>query len=123
MKKVEAVFRHQRLAIVRERLYELGLRGFHYHDVRGTGYSQGGVQYFEGTPYRNDPLPRVKLTVVVEDDEAEAVAQIIVKAAHSGNTGDGKVFLSPVDDVIRVRTGERGTGALKVSEVPGVDPA
>lgn len=119
--KIEAIFRHQRLAIIREVLYQLGLRGFHYHDVRGTGYSQGGLQEFQGVEYRNDPLPRVKLTVVVVDDQAETVADAIARAARQGKTGDGKIFISEVKDVIRVRTGERGLAALEPSLVPAED--
>lgn len=121
MIKIEAIFRHQRLAIVREALYELGLRGFHYHDIVGTGYSRGGVQVFEGREYRNDPLPRVKLTVVVEDHEADKVAETISRAARQNRTGDGKIFISEMKDVIRIRTGESGVDALRVSNVPATD--
>ena len=121
MIKIEAIFRHQRLAIVREALYGLGLRGFHYHDVVGTGYSQGGRQVFEGREYQNDPLPRVKLTVVVEDHEADKVADTIMRAARQTRAGDGKIFVSEIKEVIRVRTGETGVDALRPSRIPATD--
>lgn len=117
MVKIEAIFRHHRLSVVRTALEELGLRGLHYYDVRGSGYSLSGTEVFNGREIRRDALPRVKLVAVVNDEDEEKVIQVIRKAAQMGNPGSGKIFISDVREVIRIRTGERGHAAILDSAI------
>jgi len=117
MVKIEAIFRHHRLAVVRTALSELGLRGLHYYDVMGSGQSLGGTEIFDGREIRRDALPKVKLVAVVDDEEAEKVIQVIAKAAQMGDPGSGKIFVSDVREALRIRTRERGRAAILASAV------
>ncbi len=117
MVKIEAIFRHHRLSVVRTALAEIGLRGFHYYDVMGTGQSLGGTEIFDGREISRDALPKVKLVAVVNDEEAEKVLQVIAKAAQMGDPGSGKIFVSDVREALRIRTGERGRAAILASAV------
>jgi len=111
-KKIEVILREERLDTVKEALYEIGIIGMNVYDVRGHG-RQGGIELAgrSGT-YKVDFLPRVQLNIILSDHNLEKTIETIRKAAQTGNPGDGLIFVYPVDDVIRIRTGERGKQAL-----------
>ncbi len=117
MTKIEVIFRHHRLSVVRTALAEMGLRGFHYCDVKGSGQSLGGTENFNGREIRRDALPRVKLETVVNDEDVEKVMQVIAKAAQMGDAGSGKIFVSEIREAMRIRTGERGRSAILASTI------
>ena len=113
MKKIEAIVRPERLNDVKQALDDLGIRGMNFIQVTGRGAQRGLVhQGRGGETVTVDMLPKVKLEVVVSDDEVEAVIAAVVEAARTGNIGDGKIFVLPVAEAIRVRTGERGDPAV-----------
>lgn len=112
MKKLEAIIRPHKLDDVREALLEAGIRGMTITEVKGIGRQKGHTEVYRGSEYHIDFLPKIKLEIVVPDERAEAVASMIIKAAKTGNVGDGKIFISSVGEVIRVRTEEVGEGAL-----------
>ena len=113
MKKIEAVVRPEKLDHIKEALTEQGIVGMTMVPVTGRGSQKGIVHVGRGgESYKVDMLPRVKLELVVHDNASERVVQTILKAAWTGNIGDGKIFIMPVEDVIRVRTSERGDVAL-----------
>ncbi len=117
MKKIEAIIRLDKLDSVKEALATVGLFGLTVYEVRGRGAQKGIVRLFRGREFRTDLLPKVKLEVVVEDADAEKALDIIVKSARTGIIGDGKIFISNIDEVVRVRTGEKGTQALYANQV------
>ncbi|PZC48605.1 MAG: nitrogen regulatory protein P-II 1 [Chloroflexi bacterium] len=113
MKKIEAIIRPERLEQVKVALTEAGYSGLHVQSVTGRGQQRGVIHSGRGgEQYTIDMLPKVKLVVVVRDDQLESVTKLIVDAARTGNIGDGMIFVSPVEDAIRVRTDERGDGIL-----------
>lgn len=112
MVKVEAILRSDRLEDVREALEEVGIKGLTVTDVRGYGRQKGTTHHYRGIEYSVTFIPKVKIETVVGDEIAEAVVEAIVSAARTGEIGDGKIFLIPVGDAIRVRTGERGRDAV-----------
>jgi nitrogen regulatory protein P-II 1 len=113
MNKVEAIIRPEKLDAVKNALAEAGFVGLNIVNVTGRGTQKGVVHVGRGgETYAVDMLPKVKIETVVTDAATEKVIQIIIKAAQTGNIGDGKIFISPVTDAIRVRTGERGETAL-----------
>jgi nitrogen regulatory protein P-II 1 len=113
MKKIEAIVRPEKLDEIKDALSNQGILGLTMFQVTGRGAQKGVVHVGRGgESYRVDLLPRVKLEVIVHDNASERVVQTIIKAAWTGNVGDGKVFILPVEDAIRVRTGERGDVAL-----------
>jgi len=112
MKKIEAIIRPERLTAVKAALEELGYPGMTVSEVKGHGVQRGVVEQWRGRQYRVEFLPKVWLVVVVDDDHAEKVVSSICENAATGQVGDGKIFVSTVDDVIRVRTRERGATAL-----------
>ncbi|WP_025323091.1 P-II family nitrogen regulator [Deferrisoma camini] len=112
MRKIEAIFKPFRLDAVKDALHDLGVRGITVTEVRGFGRQKGHSELYRGAEYTVDFVPKVKVEVVVEEPMAAAVADAIVAAARTGKIGDGKVFVSPVHDAIRIRTGERGRAAL-----------
>src|SRR3972149_5741756 len=113
MKKIEAIVRPEKLDEIRDALSNQGILGLTMFQVTGRGAQKGVVHVGRGgESYRVDLLPRVKLEVVVHDNASERVVQTIIKAAWTGNVGDGKIFILPVEDALRVRTGERGDVAL-----------
>lgn len=112
MTKVEAVIRTSRLDAVKDALHEIGVEGMTVLEVRGHGRQKGHTEFYRGQEYTVDLIPKTKLELVVADDSAEKVVQAIMNAARTGKIGDGKVFLSRVDEVIRIRNEERGEGAL-----------
>jgi nitrogen regulatory protein P-II 1 len=111
-KKIEAIFREEKLIAVKEALSEIGIIGMNIMEVRGHG-RQGGIELAGriGT-YKVDLLPRVQLNIVLSDHNVEKTIEIIQEAAQTGNIGDGIIFVYPVEEVIRIRTGERGHDAL-----------
>ncbi|RMG88834.1 MAG: P-II family nitrogen regulator [Candidatus Dadabacteria bacterium] len=112
MLKIEAIFKPFRLDAVKEALQDLGVQGMTVSEVRGFGRQKGHSELYRGAEYTVDFVPKVKMEVVVDESQAAAVADAIVAAAHTGKIGDGKVFVSPVQDAIRIRTGERGRSAI-----------
>jgi nitrogen regulatory protein P-II 1 len=111
-KKIEAIFREEKLHAVKEALYEIGIIGMNVMEVRGHG-RQGGIELSGRTgTYRVDLLPRVQLNIILSDHNVEKTIETIQQAAQTGNIGDGLIFVYPVEEVIRVRTGERGHDAL-----------
>jgi nitrogen regulatory protein P-II 1 len=111
-KKIEAIFREEKLIAVKEALSEIGIIGMNVMEVRGHG-RQGGIELAGriGT-YKVDLLPRVQLNIILSDHNVEKTVEIIQQAAQTGNIGDGIIFVYPVEEVIRIRTGERGHEAL-----------
>lgn len=112
MKKIEAIIRPFRIDDVREALAEIGVKGMTLTEVKGYGRQKGHTELYRGSEYQIDFLPKIKLEVVVADGIAEKVVDTIIKAAKTGQVGDGKIFVSHVDDAVRVRTGESGEAAL-----------
>ena len=112
MKKVEAVVKPFKLDEVREALSELGVTGLTVTEVKGFGRQKGHTELYRGAEYVVDFLPKVKVEVVLPDDLVERAIEAIVKAARTGKIGDGKIFVTEVEQVIRIRTGESGTEAL-----------
>lgn len=112
MKKVEALIKPFKLDDVREALQSIGLKGMTVSEARGFGRQKGHTELYRGAEYVVDFLPKVKLEVVVEDSLVDDVLRAITEAAQSGRIGDGKIFVSPVEQVVRIRTGETGAHAL-----------
>jgi nitrogen regulatory protein P-II 1 len=112
MKKIEAVFKPFKLDEVREALSEMGVSGLTVTEVKGFGRQKGHTELYRGAEYVVDFLPKVKIDVVLPDDQVESAIDAIVKAARTGKIGDGKIFVSNVDQVIRIRTGETDEAAL-----------
>jgi nitrogen regulatory protein P-II 1 len=112
MKKIEAIIRPEKYDDVKLALSEQGVIGMTVIEVKGRG-SQGGIErQWRGRSYKVDLLPKVKISIVVRDEDVEPVIDTIVANAATGEVGDGKIFVSPVEEVIRVRTGDRGPSAL-----------
>jgi nitrogen regulatory protein PII len=112
MKMIFAIIRPHRLQDVKEALADIGVVGLTVTDVRGAGRQKGQVERYRGSEYSIDLLAKIKLEVAVLDDQSEEVIQAIRKAAYTGEIGDGKIFVLPLEDSIRVRTGERGEDSL-----------
>jgi nitrogen regulatory protein P-II 1 len=112
MTKVEAVIRTSKLDAVKDALHEIGVEGMTVLEVRGHGRQKGHTEFYRGQEYTIDLIPKTKLELVLADSVAEKVVQAIMNAARTGKIGDGKIFLSRIDDVIRIRNEERGEGAL-----------
>ena len=112
MKKIEAIIRAEKFEEVKNALEMKGYYGMTVTDVRGRGRQKGMQLQFRGRTMEVDLLPKVKIELVVTDEEAEEVVELIMNFARTGNTGDGKIFIIPVEDAVRGRTGERGDKAL-----------
>ncbi|ADP77905.1 nitrogen regulatory protein P-II [Methanothermus fervidus DSM 2088] len=112
MKMITAIIRPEKLEVVKKSLEKIGYRGMTVTEVKGCGRQLGMTESYRGKEYRVDLLPKTKIEIVVEDDKVEEVIQTIRENAKTGNIGDGKIFISNIEDVIRVRTGERGEDAL-----------
>ncbi|HST37596.1 MAG TPA: P-II family nitrogen regulator [Allosphingosinicella sp.] len=112
MKKVEAVIKPFKLDEVKEALHEVGVSGITVTEVQGFGRQKGHTELYRGAEYVVDFLPKMKLEVVVEDGLVERVIETITVAARTGRIGDGKIFVSTVEEAIRIRTGERGSDAI-----------
>ncbi len=115
MKKIEAIIKPFKLEEVKEALAEVGVQGMTVAEVKGFGRQKGHTEIYRGSEYTVDFLPKVKLEIIVDSDQAAKVAEAIVKSANTGKIGDGKVFISAVEEVIRIRTGETGGDAVAVN--------
>lgn len=115
MKKIEAIIKPFKLEEVKEALAEVGVQGMTVTEVKGFGRQKGHTEIYRGSEYTVDFLPKVKIDIVVDDSQAQIVAEAIVKSANTGKIGDGKVFLSTIDEAIRIRTGETGPEAVAVN--------
>ncbi len=112
MKKVEAIIKPFKMEDVKEALLEAGIEGMTVTEVKGFGRQKGHTEIYRGSEYTVDFLPKVKFEVIVADESVAAVVQAIVKSARTGKIGDGKVFVLPIEEAIRIRTEERGAAAL-----------
>ncbi|HUF62389.1 MAG TPA: P-II family nitrogen regulator [Verrucomicrobiales bacterium] len=112
MKKIEAIIKPFKLEDVKEALAEIGVQGMTVTEVKGFGRQKGHTEIYRGSEYTVDFLPKVKLEIVADDDVIDTAVDTIVKSANTGKIGDGKVFVSPVEVAIRIRTGEKGAAAV-----------
>ncbi|MDX5444782.1 MAG: P-II family nitrogen regulator [Zoogloeaceae bacterium] len=112
MKKIEAIVKPFKLDEVREALAEVGVNGLTVTEVKGFGRQKGHTELYRGAEYVVDFLPKIKVEVVLADEQVETTIEAIVKAARTGKIGDGKIFVSPVEQVVRIRTGETDEDAL-----------
>jgi nitrogen regulatory protein P-II 1 len=112
MKMVEAIVKPFKLDEVKEGLMKVGIQGMTVEEVRGFGRQKGHTELYRGAEYTVDFLPKVKIQILVPDDRAGKVVEIITDAARTGKIGDGKIFVSTVEEVIRIRTGEKGEDAI-----------
>ena len=112
MKKITAIIQPHRIDQVKEALRAVGVTGLTVSEVRGAGRQKGHKEIFRGGEYQVEFIPKIKIETVVGEDKCEACIEAIIEAAHTGKIGDGKVFVSTIDDVIRIRTKERGKEAL-----------
>ncbi len=112
MKKIEAIIKPFKLDEVKEALTKQGIQGMTISEVKGFGRQKGHTELYRGAEYVVDFLPKVKLEILVDDDKAGMVADTILDAARTGRIGDGKIFILPMEDAVRIRTGEHGENAL-----------
>ena len=112
MKKVEAIIKPFKLDEVKDALDKVGVTGITITEAKGFGRQKGHTELYRGAEYRVEFLPKVKLEILVDDAKSATVVDAIVDAARTGRIGDGKIFVSPIDDALRIRTGERGPNAI-----------
>ncbi|WP_417548918.1 P-II family nitrogen regulator [Methylophaga sp.] len=112
MKKIEAIIKPFKLDDVREALSDIGVTGMTVSEVKGFGRQKGHTELYRGAEYVVDFLPKVKMEIVLADDQVDACIEAITKAAHTGRIGDGKIFVTPLERAIRIRTGEDGEEAI-----------
>jgi nitrogen regulatory protein PII len=112
MKKIEAIIKPFKLDEVKTALTEVGVNGLTVMEVKGFGRQKGHTETYRGSEYTLDFLPKVKIEVVVDNDVLEKALDAIIKTARTGKIGDGKIFVTSLDEVIRIRTGEKGGGAI-----------
>ena len=112
MKKIEAIIKPFKLDEVKDALNQIGLKGITVLEAKGFGRQKGHTELYRGAEYVVDFLPKVKLELVIEDEMVEKAVEAIRTSAHTGRIGDGKIFVSSIDDAIRIRTGERGDAAV-----------
>ncbi|MGJ3522485.1 P-II family nitrogen regulator [Nitratidesulfovibrio sp. D1] len=112
MKKLEIIIRPFKLDEVKEALASLDVKGMTVTEVKGFGRQRGHKEVYRGAEYQVDFMPKVKIEVVVDDAQVKTIVDAVVKAARTGKVGDGKIFISPVEDVLRIRTGETGVEAI-----------
>ncbi|GAB4173582.1 MAG: P-II family nitrogen regulator [Geothermobacteraceae bacterium] len=112
MRKVEAIIKPFKLDEVKEALNEIGIQGITVSEVKGFGRQKGHTELYRGAEYVVDFIPKIKMEIIVSDDMAAKVVEAIEEAAKTGRIGDGKIFVTPIDEVVRIRTGERGEDAL-----------
>ncbi|GBC81632.1 Nitrogen regulatory protein P-II [bacterium HR10] len=112
MKKIESIIRPHLLDAVKNALQEIGVMGMTVTEVRGFGRQKGHTEMYRGSEYTTDFLPKVKIEIVLPDELVEAAVEVILRTARTGRFGDGKIFIFPVEEAIRIRTGERGESAV-----------
>ena len=112
MKKIEAIIKPFKLDDVKEALQGVGIQGITITEVKGYGRQKGHTEIYRGAEYVVDFLPKVKLEIILPEDKVKEVVDTITKIAHTGRIGDGKIFVTPVDDAVRIRTGETGESAI-----------
>lgn len=112
MKKIEAIIRHFKLEDVKSALTEAGVLGMTITEVRGFGRQKGHKEQYRGAEYTVDFMPKAKMEIVVSDDQLDSIVKVIVDNARTGQVGDGKIFVTDLSDVLRIRTGESGAEAL-----------
>jgi nitrogen regulatory protein PII len=112
MNKIEAIIKPFKLDDVKDILNEIGVHGMTISEVKGYGRQKGHKEIYRGAEYLVDFIPKVKIEIVVESDKTDKVVEAIIKASNTGKIGDGKIFVFPVEEAVRVRTGERGKDAL-----------
>ena len=112
MKKIEAIIKPFKLDEVKEGLSGIGLQGLTLSEVRGFGRQKGHTEHYRGAEYVVDFIPKVKLEIIVKDELVAQVIQVIADSARTGRIGDGKIFVLPIEEVVRIRTGERGPDAV-----------
>ena len=112
MKKVTAMIKPFKLDDVREALSDIGIQGMTVTEVKGFGRQKGHTEVYRGAEYAVDFLPKIQIDIVLSDDQIERVIEVIIETARTGKVGDGKIFVTPVDQVIRIRTGETGDDAV-----------
>ena len=112
MKKIEAIIKPFKLDEVKDKLNEIGIKGITASEVKGFGRQKGHTELYRGAEYVVDFLPKVKLEIIVSDSMVEEIVEAITKTAQTGRIGDGKIFVFPVEDIIRIRTGEHGEDAV-----------
>jgi nitrogen regulatory protein P-II 1 len=112
MKKIEALIRPAKLEDLKDRLRQIGVKGATVMEVKGFGRTGGKTEVYRGSTYTVDFVPKVNMVVVAEDEQVPALIDAIIATVKTGQIGDGKIFVTPVDEVVRIRTGERGVDAL-----------
>ena len=112
MKKIEAIIKPFKLDDVREALTEIGITGMTVTEVKGFGRQKGHTEIYRGAEYAVDFLPKIKMELVLRDDQVDQAVDVIIETARSGKIGDGKIFIFPVEEAIRIRTGERSDSAV-----------
>lgn len=112
MKKLTAVVRQEKLEVLKRALFDKGIRGTTISQVQGCGNQHGWKEYVRGTEVLLNTIPKVEFEIVVDDEQVNDLVQVVCDAARTGEVGDGKIFVTPVEDVIRIRTGEHGPAAL-----------
>ena len=112
MKKIEAIIKPFKLDEVKDKLNELGVQGITVTEVKGFGRQKGHTELYRGAEYVVDFLPKIKMEIILADSQAEDVVGAIVKAAQTGRIGDGKIFITNLEEAVRIRTGERGEAAI-----------
>lgn len=112
MKKIEAIIRPSKLEEVKEALSEYGIKGMTVTQVMGCGKQKGRVNVYRGQEYTINLLPKIKMEIIIKDARVEEVVDLIIKTARTGEVGDGKIFIYPLDNAVRIRTGESGDDAL-----------
>ena len=112
MKKVEAIIKPFKIDDVKEALNRIGIHGITVTEVKGFGRQKGHTELYRGAEYRVDFVPKAKMEIVASDDQVSNIVETIEKSAKTGNIGDGKIFISPVEEAVRIRTGEKGEAAI-----------
>jgi nitrogen regulatory protein P-II 1 len=112
MKRIDAIIKPFKLDDVKERLAKIGVQGITVNEVKGFGRQKGHTELYRGAEYIVDFLPKVQVSVLIPDDQVKTTVEAIVEGARTGRIGDGKIFITPVEDVVRIRTGERGADAI-----------
>lgn len=112
MKKLECIIRTSKFEELKDALYEYGIKGMTVHQVLGCGLQMGRKEFYRGTEYSINLVPKIKIELVVSDEAVEELIELIVKTVRTGEVGDGKIFVQEVADAVRIRTGERGEKAI-----------